>query len=188
MISKNKKLKYKKKLGTILEPFALGILALLFIIPTITVINLEPITKKFKKVTDVLGVTTNSEIIFDLVGGTHEIVSAEKIYKEENGDYTYSAILTKRASDFYRKPIIRIINNTQEEKTLTFLGSTLNPTRSEIGLMIKDQAYKLQRASGESEKVEILLRPQSEYLVYLTVESVVGVQFSEDFEMKISQN
>ena len=185
MISKNKKLKYKKTLGKILEPFALGVLALLFIIPAITVINLEPITKK---VTDVLGVTTNSELIFDLVGGTHEIVSAEKIYKEENGDYTYSAILTKRASDFYSKPIIKIINNTEDEKTLTFLGTTLNPTRSEIGLIIKDQAYKLQRANGESQKVEILLRPQSEYLVYLTVESVVGVQFSEEFEMKISKN
>jgi citrate lyase gamma subunit len=66
------------------------------------------------------------------------------------------------------------------------MGTTLNPTRSDIGLIINDQAYRLQKSSGESETVEILLRPQSEYLIYLTVESIVGVQFSEEFEMQIT--
>jgi hypothetical protein len=181
----SKKTKFKEFIGKILEPIALGLLALLFIIPSITVINLEPITKNLKNFTNVLGVTNSSEVIVDLVGGTHEVLSAEKIYSEEDGSYTYSAVLTKRGSDFYSKPILKIENRTQEDKDITFMGTTTNATRSDIGLIINDQAYKLQKSSGESETVEILLRPQSEYLVYLTVESIVGVQFSEEFEMNI---
>jgi hypothetical protein len=188
MITKKKKTKFKEFLGKIMEPIALGLLALLFIIPSITVINLEPITKNLKKFTNVLGVTKSSEVIVDLIGGTHEVLNAEKIYKNEDGNYTYSAILTKRGSDFYSKPILKVQNRTEEEKTLVFLGSTTTPTQSNIGLIINDQAYRLQKPNGESETVEILLRPQREYLVYLTVESIVGIQFSEEFEMDITIN
>ncbi len=56
---KNQKL--KKILYTFLEPFAFGILALIFIIPTITVVNLEPITKVLKNL-DVLGVSEEQEL------------------------------------------------------------------------------------------------------------------------------
>jgi hypothetical protein len=186
MITKKKKSKFKEISGKVMEPIALGLLALLFIIPSITVINLEPITKNIREFTDVLGVTSGSQVIVDLVGGTHEILSSEKVHRDDDGNYVYEAVLTKRGSDFYSKPILRIENRSEEDKTLTFLGTTTNPTRSDIGLIVNDQAYRLQRASGESSTVEILLRPQSEYMVYLTVESVIGVQFSEDFEMKIS--
>lgn len=185
MVNRRKASNFKEFLGKVLEPIALGILALLFIIPSITVVNLEPITKNIKKFTDVLGVTTSDQVIVDLIGGTHEILSAEKIYREEDGSYTYSAVLTKREADFYSKPILNIKNRTDEDKTVSFLGTTTNPTRSEIGLIVKDQSYKLQRSDGESNEVSLLLRPQSEYTVYLTVESVIGVQFSEDFEMTI---
>ena len=181
-----KKTKFKEFFGKILEPIALGLLALLFIIPSITVINLEPITKNLKDLTDVLGVTSSSEILVDLVGGTHEILNRERVYKNDKENYIYEAILTKRESDFYSKPILKIENRSEESKKINFLGTTFNSTRSDIGLIIEDQAYRLQKSNGESLNVEVLLRPQSTYLIYLTVESVVGVQFSEEFEMKIT--
>lgn len=186
MKNKLKKTIISKVFGRVLEPIALGLLSLLFIIPSITVVNLKPITKSLKSFTDVLGVTTSSEVIVDLVGGTHEIVSAEKVYKENEGEYIYESVLTKRESDFYSKPILVLQNRSNEEKVVSFLGTTINPTRSEIGLIINDQAYKLQKSNGESNTVEILLKPQSKYTVFLTVESVVGIQFSEEFEMKIT--
>ncbi len=186
MVQLPKRSKLKEFTSKILEPIALGLLALLFIIPSITVINLEPITKNLKEFTDVLGVTTANQVIIDLVGGTHEIVSTERIYKDGENGYTYEAMLTKRESDFYSKPILQIRNNTQEDKVLSFLGTTLNPTRSDIGLIVNSQEYKLQSSQGISETVEILLKPQSTYDVFLTVESVVGIQFSEEFDMSIT--
>jgi hypothetical protein len=185
MITKRKRSKFKEVFGKIAEPIALGLLALIFIIPTITVINLEPITKNIKEFTDVLGVTTSDQILIDLVGGTHEIVTAEKVYKDDDGVYIYEAKLTKRGADFYSKPILRLENRSEEDRIISFSGSTVLPTRTEIGLIINDQAYRLQESSGESNTVDILLRSQSTYDVYLSVESVIGVQFSEDFEMKI---
>jgi hypothetical protein len=182
----NKKRKFKEVFGKIIEPVALGLLALLFIIPTITVINLEPITKNLKEFTDILGVTTSNQVIVDLVGGTHEIVTSEKIYREEDGSYVYNAKLTKRGADFYSKPILVLENRSEEDKEISFSGGTLVPTRTEIGLIINDQTYRLQRSTGESYTVDVLLRPQTRYEVYLTVESAVGIQFSEDFEMKIT--
>lgn len=185
MITRNNQSKVKNLLGKILEPIALGLLALLFIIPTLAVINLEPITRDIKEFTNVLGVTTNSKVIVDLVGGTHEVLSVEKISKDGDSGYIYNAMITQRDSDFYSKPILQISNNTDEEKILTFLGTTLNPTQSNIGLIINDQVYTLQHSTGQSESVEILLKPQAKYNIYLTVESLVGIQFSEEFEMKI---
>jgi hypothetical protein len=188
MVKLPRQSKFKEFFGKVLEPVALGLLALLFIIPSITVINLEPITKQIKEFTNVLGVTTSNQVIVDLVGGTHEILSTERIYKDGDTGYTYEALLTKRESDFYSKPILQLTNKTEEDKIISFLGTTLNPTRSEIGLIVNDQEYKLQSSKGISENVEILLKPQATYDVYLTVESVVGVQFSEEFEMKIGIN
>lgn len=181
-----KKSKLKNTIGKILEPVALGLLALLFIIPTITVINLEPITGRLKDFTDVLGVTSGSGVIVDIVGGTHQIISSERIQRISDEEYKYEAILTKRDSDFYSKPILQIRNNSDEDKTITFSGFTINPTRSEIGLIIQDQAYRLQDSRGQTSNVEVLIRAGSMYDVYLTVESLIGVQFSEDFEMKIT--
>ena len=188
MVQLPKRSKFKEFTSKILEPVALGLLALLFIIPSITVINLEPITKNLKEFTDVLGVTTSNQVIIDLVGGTHEIVSTERIYKDGDTGYVYEALLTKRESDFYSKPILQIKNNTEEDKTISFLGTTLNPTSSDIGLIINNQEYRLQSSSGYSESVEVLLKAGAKYDIYITVESVVGVQFSEDFEMKVGFN
>ena len=47
-IMETRKEKTKRIFGQILEPFALGLLALLFILPAITVINLTPITNELK--------------------------------------------------------------------------------------------------------------------------------------------
>ncbi|MCD4756566.1 hypothetical protein K8R20_03055 [bacterium] len=185
MITKNNQSKVRSFSGKILEPLALGLLALLFIIPALTVMNLKPLTKDTKDFSNVLGVTTNSQIIVDLIGGTHEILSVEKIYKDGESGYRYGTLLAQRDSDFYSKPILQITNNTNEEKILTFLGSTLHPTQSKIGLIINDQAYGLQDSTGQSELVEILLKPRVAYDIYLTVENTVDIQFSEEFEMKI---
>jgi len=86
----------KKITNLILEPIALGLLALLFIIPTITVINLQPITKKLENL-NVLGVSNKSELQINIVGGTHQIFNSESI-TEENGSYIYKTKLQKKRS------------------------------------------------------------------------------------------
>lgn len=181
---KNQKL--KKFLTLVVEPFAFGILALLFILPTITVMNLEPITKVFKNL-DVLGVSDKAGIEINVIGGTHQIFSREKLQEDEDGIFTYTTELSRRDADRYSKPILEIKNNKGVETKLEIYGNTHLPTYSNISMIIDDQGYILQSANGDVATQKILLLPNQKYVVYLVVESFSNVQFNEDFDLKIRE-
>jgi len=176
----------KKIFTTILEPIAFGLLALLFIIPSITVINLEPLTKAFKNL-DVLGVSEKAEIEIEIVGGTHQIFSREKIKKNEDGVFSYTTTITRRDSDRYSKPILVIKNNKNVDSKIEIYGHTNLPTKSDISLIIDDQVYRLESPSGDVTSHKILLAPNGEYTVYLAIETFSDVQFNEDFELEIRE-
>lgn len=176
--------KFKNVLSTIVEPFALGLLALLFIIPTITVVNLEPITKKLQQ-TNVLGVSNSNSFDINLVGGSHILLANEDLIKDTNR-YMYTTKIQKHVADSYSKPILTISNNTEREVTITFYGGTELPNLSTIGLIIEDQFFKLQNDKGQTYEQSITVPPQAEYIVYLSVESLSGIQFSDDFQMDIT--
>ena len=175
----------KKVFTQILEPFALGLLALFFILPIITVMNLTPITKQIQKL-DILGVTTQDEVIVRLVGGKHEIFSSESLNKLEDFKYSYSVRLGKRASDSYSKPILEIENKSGEYKVVTFWGQTLSNTRSDIYLIINEDTYRLQDNRGDTQTQEIPLPAGEKIIVFLALENLSGVQFSEIFDMTIT--
>ncbi len=178
--------KFKKFLTTVLEPFVFGLLALLFILPTITVMNLEPITKVLKDL-DVLGVSSKTEVEINVIGGTHQIFNREKIQQDESGTYTYTTILTRRDADRYSKPILEIKNNKNIEVKLEIYGNTHLPTYSNISMIINDQGYILQSPNGDVTTQKILLLPNQKYVIYLVVESFSNVQFNEDFDLKIRE-
>jgi hypothetical protein len=179
-----RKEKVKKVFSQILEPFALGLLALFFILPIITVMNLTPITKQVQKL-DILGVTNQDEVIVRLIGGRHETFSSESLNKVEDLEYSYSVRLGKRASDSYSKPILEIENKSAEAKIISFWGQTLSNTRSDIYLIINEKTYRLQDSTGETQVQEISLAPNEEVIVFLALENLSRVQFSEIFDMTI---
>lgn len=175
----------KKIFLQVLEPFALGLLALLFIIPSITVLNLAPITKQLEKL-NILGVTTENNISVSLVEGKHNIFTSELLNKLENG-YEYSVNINKRESDSYSKPILKIENKNSETKVLLFYGQTASNIRSNIYIKIGEDSYKLQDDKGFSYNQEVKILPNDEVVIFLVVENFSNVQFAEDFTMSISQ-
>lgn len=179
-----KKEKFKRIAGQILEPFALGLLALLFIIPTITVMNLTPITKEFEKL-NILGVTTHGDILINLVGGTHEIFREEMLNRVDDETYAYSTRLVKRAADSYSKPIIKVENRSEEAVNLFFFGQTLTNTRSTISLIVNNEYFIVQDSTGETFDHEIEILPGQERIIFLALENLSGVQFSEMFDLSI---
>ena len=179
-----KKEKFKRIGGQILEPFALGLLALLFIIPTITVMNLTPITKEFEKL-NILGVTTHGDILVNLVGGSHEIFGEEMLNKIDEQSYAYSTKLVKRASDSYSKPIIKIENRSEEVVNIFFFGQTLTNTRSIISLINDNKYYIIQDSTGNTFDHEIEIQPGQNTTVFLALENLSGIQFSEMFDLSI---
>lgn len=177
--------KVKRILGLVVEPIALGLLALLFIIPSITVVNLQPLTKTLQQF-NVLGVSSYSDLQINVVGGSHQIFRSESLV-EENGGYVYETKLLKRESDNYSKPILEIINNKEEEVNLEVYGGTDIPTGSDIGLIINDQMYRVQNQRGDMARQRITLLPGEKQVVFLTVESFSNVQFEEDFTLNIKE-
>jgi hypothetical protein len=177
--------KVKRIFIQIVEPFALGVLTLLFIIPIITVMNLTPLTKEIKKL-DVLGVTNKDEVIVTLVEGKHEIFTSESLNKLEDLNFTYSVTLNKRTSDSYSKPILEIDNRSDKEKEITFVGQTLSNTKSNIFLIVNNQTYKIQSSSGEPFTIELNIPSKEKFIVFLGLENLSGVQFSQIFDMDIS--
>ena len=186
MPANNKLHTFKNTVGKILEPFAIGLLALLFIIPTLTVLNLTPITKKLQEL-NVLGVNTEDEISISLVEGTHDIFTNERLQRIDAKNSTYSAKLNKRSADNYSKPILEIANNSTEIKKVSFYGQTTTPTNSNIFLIINQKSYKIQNERGFTSPLEFEIFPGEKQIVFLSIESLTGVQFNEDFEMEIKQ-
>lgn len=181
----NKKETIKNISSQILEPFALGILALVFILPIITVMNLTPLTKPLKELT-VLGVNSQDRISVNLVGGKHEIFSNEELNKLDPTLFKYSSVLNKRAADSYSKPILEIENRSTEPTTIKLSGSTLSNTKSNILLIVEKETYKIQDPSGKTFVHEITLAPNQSSVVFLSIENLSGVQFSEIFELTLS--
>ncbi len=179
--------KTKKVFSQILEPFALGLLALFFILPIITVMNLTPITKQLKKL-DILGVTTQNDTIVRLVGGKHEVFSEETLNQTEDSKYAYSARLGKRGADSYSKPILEIENKTAEEKVISVWGQTLSNTKSEIYLIINEETYRLQDYKGNTYEQKIPVSSGDKIILFLALENLSGIQFSEMFDMTLNIN
>jgi len=184
MIKEERAKKIKNFFSVVVEPFALGLLALLFIIPTITVMNLTPITKKIEKL-NVLGVSTSSSLSVTLVGGKHDVFTEEDLIKVSDTEYNYSVKLNKRVADNYSKPILELENKTSEVQEISFLGQTATSTRSNINLLIDNKTYKLEDDKGFTYPHEIFLAPSEKMIVFLSVENLTGIQFSETFDMQI---
>lgn len=183
----NKKEKIKNVLTQILEPFALGLLALFFILPIITVMNLTPITRQLQRL-DVLGVTTKDDLIVRLIGGQHDIFTSENLNRIEDYEYSYSVRIGKRGADSYSKPILEIENNTEEEMIASFRGQTETNTNSDIYLIVDEENYILQEYTGDTRIQEIPIIPGDRVIVFLGLENLSGVQFSEIFEITIEIN
>ena len=65
-------------------------------------------------------------------------------------------------------------------------GQTKAPTRSNISVIINDHPYKLQDESNNTYPQEITIDPGKSTIMFLAIENLSGVQFSEEFEMHLT--
>lgn len=167
-------------LPQIFEPLAIVALLALFIIPTLTVINLSPITQELKR-PDVLGVTDSTQnIVIEKVGGKHNIFQNEVLEKQDDTEYIYSTDIMKRdGKKAYSKPIITIKNTGTTKSTLSFYGYTDSTTKSSHTLKIDKDSYNLTDTS------KIQLKPGEEKVIYLYTESQSSILFNEKLNIII---
>lgn len=180
-------MKTKNLLPQIIEPFAIVALLCLFIVPTLTVINLSPITKEVQD-KNVLGVNTfSSNTVVKLVGGTHDIIKNETLINSNERQFLYKATIQKReAEETYSKPILKLQNNGTFPVKLSLFGYTDSKTNSKISLKIGRNSYLLKDYDSTLHAQEIILEPTSDTNLYLYIENTNRILFPEYFELEIS--
>ena len=177
--------KTKKILSELCEPLLIVVLILVFVVPIISVLNLTPTTGKTKK-SDILGTSTQSGCTIDLIGGQHKIFSSEKLTQAEGiSTFEYTLTIGKRAAGTYSKPILKIKNKTDQQKTITFDGQTATNTKSDIFLLSGNKSYIHQNSIGVTHFEKIVFNPGEERVIFLAIDNSSGVQFSETFKMTI---
>lgn len=166
-------------LPQIFEPLAITMLLALFIIPTLTVINLSPITQELKK-PDVLGVTDHtSNIVIEKVGGIHDIFKEEGLQKQGE-EYIYTTNIEKReGGKIYSKPIMVVENKGRSNSTVSFYGYTDSSIKSSLSIKIDKKNYSL----VDNNKVE--LKPGEKKTIYLFSQNENSILFKENLSIVI---
>lgn len=177
----------KSLLPQIIEPLAIIALLALFIVPTLTVINLSPITQEFKK-SNVLGVTNkDSQIVVEKIGGIHNIFSTERLEKQPDSGYLYiTEIGRRKAGKIYSKPILTLENKSTKEEKFSFYGYTDSTAESVISIKINNETYVLKDNSNTPYTIEVTLKPLEKKTMYLYVEGQKDILFLERLTIVLS--
>lgn len=176
----------KNLLPQLFEPLAIVALLALFLIPTLTVINLSPITKE-KKQLDVLGATSSpNNIIIQSVNEENEIFSSDNLRKEIDGEWIYTTEVEPREGNkVYTKQAFRITNNSNTQQRLVVSGYTDSTSFTNFSLKIDGFWYVLRDNSKEMYEREIVLEPGVVKSVYISTYSDYNVLFKEVFTVNM---
>lgn len=177
----------KNLLPQLLEPIAIVVLLALFIIPTLTVINLSPITQENKH-KDVLGVSSDdTALIISKVGGEHNIFKNEELEKNEFGEYTYISTITKRdGRKIYSKPILEVKNDTGMKRSVLLYGYINNSRNTNLSIMVGKERYVLNDSNNQSYTREITVEPGEKKVLYLEIKNEERVYFNQEFVLDIT--
>lgn len=177
----------KNLLPQLLEPIAIVVLLALFIIPTLTIINLSPITQESKN-RDVLGVSSDqTTLTINKVGGQHNIFKNEKLERNEFGEYTYSSTVTKRdGRKVFSKPILEVKNDTGMKRSVLLYGYINNSRNANLSIKVGKERYVLNDSNNQSYTREITVEPGEKKVLYLEIKNEERVYFNQEFVLDIT--
>jgi hypothetical protein len=184
MIDKREVKRFNMKFGKFLDPLALFLLIAVFVLPSLAVLNLSP---RSRSATNVLGAESKEEVSTVLVGGIHDFIKEERIDFPNEKRVQYNSVMIKHNVGTYSKPILQVSNTFGNDATVNIQGGTENPTGSPIYLIVNNQEYLLQDASGNPQDISVKLPEQSKNIVYLKFETTTPLLFNENVSITIVQ-
>jgi len=177
----------KNLLPQVFEPLAIVVILGLFLIPTLTVINLSPITQENKH-DNVLGATSSPHSIgIEMLNENDEIFVSDTLRKKRDGEYVYSAEVGPRKGEKeYSKPAFRITNRSSSKQKLVVDGYADSTSPSNFSLKIDGIWYVLRDGSRKMYEREIVLESNATKTVYISTYSDSNILFKEVFTVNIS--
>jgi len=176
----------KNRFSYAFEPFAIILLIALFILPTLAVLNLTPLSSKSKMNSNVLGVKDREEIGLALVGGIHDIFKTEFLNSNTIDIYSYNSDIIKHSKGRYSKPILEITNFSSQGKKVQISSNSTISDNSIISLIYNDQIFVLQNTNGNTFTKSINLKEKSKDIIYLQLESFNNVRYNGEISITIS--
>ncbi|MCA9375023.1 hypothetical protein KC622_01690 [Candidatus Dojkabacteria bacterium] len=178
--------RFANRYGKFLEPFAILAMIALFILPIASVLNLSIGFKQNDSVKqEVLGVTSDSKVLIEKVGGTHPVVYNEKLIQTSENVYEYSTYIRKRATGSYDKPILTITNNTLFDQEITFTLNKSDSTDTLIGVLYNRTNYFLSAPDGETYSHTLKLSPGQSMPISITLRNNANVLFDDSISIGI---
>lgn len=175
------------KYGSFLEPFAIILLLMLYLIPVVAVINLSPrVRQSYEEGKSVLGIRNEGALSVTSITGIHSVITNEDFYQQLPHRYVYSAKLSVRDAGQYSKPVLRISNPTSAPQAVEFVASKESSSTSEIGVIFDDVNYILLESSGKVVSRSLEVAPNSEITIYLTVSNASRANFSEYVALEVN--
>ncbi len=173
-------------LPQVFEPLAIVALLALFLIPTLTVINLSPITREIKQ-PDVLGATSSpNSVVIQTIDDENATFSSTSLRKEREGEWTYtSEVQPREGGKVYAKRAFKISNRSNTQQRLIVRGFTDSTSFANFSLKIDDSWYVLRDNSKEMYEREIVLQPNSTKKVDISTYSDNNILFKEVFTTNI---
>lgn len=177
----------KSLLPKIFEPLTIVLILALFLIPTLTVLNLSPITQENKQ-SNVLGVTDSpNNISIELLNKDDNIFVGETLRREKDRDYVYTTEVQPREKEReYSKQAFRISNRSNGKQKVVVSGYANSTSSSHFSLKVDGVWYVLRDDSKEMYEREIVLGPNSTKTVYISTYSEKSILFKEAFTVNIS--
>lgn len=176
----------KSLLPQVFEPLAIVALLALFLVPTLTVINLSPITRE-KKQLNVLGAESSpNSIVIEAINDDDPMFSSTRLSQRNDGTWIYTTDIAPREGEkIYSKKAFRITNNSNTQQRLVVSGYTDSTSFTNFSLKIDDFWYVLRDNSKEMYEREVVLEPGVTKSVYISTYSDYNVLFKEVFTVNI---
>lgn len=173
--------------GHLFDPFIIVGILLMLILPTLAVLNLSPNYTNNRLKTDVLGVDSDGKVSAVLIGGTHNIITNEGIDFPSENRFKYSSTITNRDKGIYSKPILQLINNSSEEKTLSVSFFSNMNMYSDVSIKYENNMISLVNSNGAISNPHLVIPSNKTYTVYLEIVNDSKILFPQDIEIQIQQ-
>ncbi len=168
--------RFKNRFSSLSDPLGIVALILLFLLPTLAVLNLSPQYKSRED--NVLGVIDGEDVGLVMVGGVHDIIKEEYMDFKNEKLVEYSSKIIKAKSSRYSKPIIQITNPKSEKSDIRVSALTQLASSQKISVVLDGFEYILQDTDGTSTPQTISLSPSSKSDIYLVVTNTQDILFN----------
>lgn len=176
-----------KKFEKLFDPFIIIGIFLLFVIPTLSVLNLKPGTYPKQRESNVLGLTDQDYVSVEKsVTLDENIVNEFQIQRAEKDLYDSSFEISPTEEGDYSTPIFKAINPSPDQKMIAvFPEFEVNNNNTKISLQLNDTKFVVKDFDGSTYIPSIYLPAQKETEILLVVEANKAVNFSQNVKMEL---